>query len=380
MLGIRKTVVGLVVALLAGVVGACAEEPNPFDAAPSNLDFSRYDALLEQFVAQEGLAGATSAVVHRDLGVVHVQGYGSFESNRLSLLASSSKIISVGVLMRLADQGLINVDAPIGTYLGAAFGDGGDDKENLTVAQLVSNSSGLVGLIDDPAFAPYICQYVAAGVLQDCARNIYTTMDDTAERVPADTQFRYGGGQWQLAGGIAEVVSGKGWAQLVQETYAPCNVPSLGYANQFQMYATDYPADFNQDPNVLKGQGNPSIEGGGYIRVGEYANLLLMHLRGGTCQGTQVLSPGAVARMQQDRVAAYGSMTISPNLQGYGMGWWIDRDEPGVVVDGGAYGATPWLDNTRGYGAIIIFEASGGVGPRAYAMVKPELDAIFSAP
>lgn len=61
------------------------------------------------------------------------------------LVASSSKVVSVGVLMRLADQGLVDVDATIGNYL-SAWGSG---KPELEVAQLVSNSSGLVSLTDN---------------------------------------------------------------------------------------------------------------------------------------------------------------------------------------------------------------------------------------
>lgn len=357
--------------------GVLEQEGNPEPTAP-DLDFGAYDAIVEQFVSDHELAGATTAVVHRDLGVVHVAGYGGFATDRLSLLASSSKILSVGVLMRLMDQGQLDIDMPIGTYLDDAFGAGGNDKGTITAAQLVSNSSGLPSLADSATFAPYLCQYLSTGTLQDCAKTIYTTVEDEPERTPPDTKFRYGGGPWQLAGGLAEVAGGKPWAELVQETYVePCGVDSLGYVNQFQVAGTTYPEVFEQNPDNVGGFDNPSIEGGAHIRPEDYGRLLLMHLRGGMCDGGRVLSEAAVARMQEDRIMAYGGMTPSPTLQGYGLGWWIDRNNEGVVVDGGAYGATPFLDNERGYGAIIIFEAQAALGPMVYALVKPELDALF---
>jgi len=138
------------------------------------------------------------------------------------------------------------------------------------------------------------------------------------------------------------------------------------------------PADWDRDPMSLDGAGNPSIEGGAYITPEDYGKLLLMHLRGGLCDEQRVLSEASVARMQEDRVAAYGD-TSRPTLQGYGLGWWIDRMNEGVVVDGGAYGATPWLDNQRGYGAIIILEAQSSLGASVYQVAKPELDALFDA-
>jgi hypothetical protein len=62
---------------------------------------------------------------------------------------------------------------------------------------------------------------------------------------------------------------------------------------------------------------------------------------------------------------------------GYGLGWWIDRAAPGVVADPGLYGAFPWLDIERGYGALVAIEADGDVGAALFATAKPILDRVF---
>jgi hypothetical protein len=62
---------------------------------------------------------------------------------------------------------------------------------------------------------------------------------------------------------------------------------------------------------------------------------------------------------------------------GYGLGWWIDRDQPGLLADPGLYGAFPWLDLGRGYGALVAIEADGNVGATLFAAVKPVLDSAF---
>jgi CubicO group peptidase (beta-lactamase class C family) len=346
-----------------------AEQPGEFDA---------FDEAVSAFVEDQGLEGASAVVVDRDGGQVHVQGYGAFDAGRLYLIASSSKILSVGVLMNLADQGLIDVDEPIGTYLEDPFGEG---KPELTLAELVSNSSGLVSLADDPVYAPYLCQYLSAGTLSECAAAIYTA-DDAADRIPPDTEFHYGGGQWQLAGGVAEVTSGKTWAELIDETYVqPCGAESLGYTNQFERSALDYPTDFGGDVANLTQTDNPSIEGGAYITVEDYGKLLLMHLRGGLCGDARVLSEDAVERMRVDRILeVYGGTTgAGGSLEGYGLGWWIDRVNAGVFMDPGAYGAIPWLDVERGYGAFIALEATSAMGGSLVEQAKPALDAIFDA-
>lgn len=367
-------------------------------------NFTAFDAAVQKFVADHGLRGASAAIVEKDRGIVHTAGYGEFAVDRTYLIMSSSKILSVGVLMRLVDQGLLDIDAPIGTYV-SGWGTG---KPELTVAELVSNSSGLTGIVDNLLYAPYACQGDATAALTDCAKAIYIAAD-SADRIPPDTEFHYGGGQWQLAGGIAEAVSGKSWAQLMQETYGPCQVPSLGYTNAASMISLTlapdgglefgsigYPKTVDGDPSVLPSTQNPSIEGGVYTTVQDYAKLLSMHINGGMCGGNRVLSEQAITRMRQDRIATYGGNTEQQmrliltgaddaalqralQLSGYGMGWWVDRAHPGIFVDPGAFGANAWIDVPRGYGAFVAIEGNVVLGADLALALEPVADAAFDA-
>jgi CubicO group peptidase (beta-lactamase class C family) len=365
---------------VVGIAAACsdASPSEPIEVVHgSGLDFTKFDSAVTATLASEGLAGATVVVVQEDSGIVHLAGYGAYDKDRLFLLASASKVVSVGVLMRLADEHIVDLDAPVGTYVGSLWG---SEKGALTLAQMLSNSSGMVGVTDNPIYAPYLCQYRHVGTLAACAQKIYQAAD-SSDIVPPDTKFRYGGGQWQLAGGIAEVASGKSWAQLVKETYVdPCGTSSLGYTNQFAGGTKGYPSSFTGDPGDVVQTDNPNVEGGGYITAGDYGKILLMHLRGGLCGNTRVLSDSAVARMQKDRIGqVYGGATNKSLLEGYGLGWWIDRSHPGVVADIGLYGATPWLDTARGYGVMILIEGNSTEGATLWLTTKPILDSMFDA-
>ena len=372
------------VALLVcvGLLGCGGAGPGS-DVDAQQLDFTAFDAAVEAYLAEVGLEGATAAVVHRDLGLVHTQAYGSFELDRVVLLASASKTISVGVLMHLADLGVVDLDAPLSSYVS-----GWDGSREFSLAQMLSNSSGMVGLIDEPMYSPYLCQYLTTGSLRNCGGVIYAA-DDAADLEPPDTRFRYGGGQWQLAGGVAELVSGKTWDALLKETYVDtCGVMSLGYGNQFQQAFLDqggldgafsYPSFFQGDPANLTPSDNPNIEGGGYMNVEDYAELLFMQLNGGECSnGARALSAEAVARMRRDRISeAYGGSTgIGGNLEGYGLGWFVDRTQPGLVADPGAYGSIPWIDEERGYAAVILLEASAEQSA-VRGSAQAALEAIF---
>lgn len=238
----------------------------------------------------------------------------------------------------------------------------------------------MVGLFDEPLYPPYLCQFSPRTTLASCGRRIYSA-NDADRLVPPDTRFRYGGAQWQLAGAVAEVVSGKSWHQLVRETYVePCLTRHFGYTNQFAGGTRGYPSSFHGRPSDVLATDNPNIEGGAYATAEDYGKLLLMFLRGGTCGETRVLSDSAVARMEADRIGTvYGGSTSVPALQGYGMGWWIDRNHPGVIADPGFYGAVPWIDRNRGYGAFIAIEGNSTQGTALWARTKPILDSIVDA-
>jgi CubicO group peptidase (beta-lactamase class C family) len=223
---------------------------------------------------------------------------------------------------------------------------------------------------------------VFSGTLQDCAERIFTGTGDDADVVPPDTTYRYGGAQWQVAGAVAEIAAGKSWHDLVRETYVePCDVPSLAYNNHFVQFPGaqgSYPVGFGGDPSTLLPTDNPNMEGGAYIDVGDYAKLLLMHLRGGECDGARVLSEAAVRRMHGDRIASYGGSTGTA-FEGYGFGWWVDRDQPSLIIDPGAYGAYAWLDDERGYGVFFALEANTGTGTELFVRLLPLVTSLFDA-
>src|SRR5690606_947412 len=156
--------------------------------------------------------------------------------------------------------------------------------------------------------------------------------------------------------------SGKPWAQLVDEIFVqPCDLETLGYNNHFAALASgfDYPEQVDGDLSFLPPTDNPNMEGGAYLNVADYGKLLQMHLAGGRCGDTQVLSPEALEQMYADALAPFGGVTITGG--GYGMGWWIDRTS-GLLTDPGAYGSVPWLDREDGFGAYLVIELDSGTG------------------
>jgi CubicO group peptidase (beta-lactamase class C family) len=370
------------------LLAACSsDEQKPTGASPDGggaLDFTAFEEELRAFVEETGLEGAGAVVVQRDRGVLYKGAVGNFDEDRVYLVASSSKIVTVGAMMKLVDDGLIDIEKPISDYVSWAGGNG-----DLKLRQFFSNSSGLPGLLANSTSAyltNYTCQFMPAGTLRDCAENILTT-DVGADAIPPDTQFRYGGAQWQAAGGVVEAASGKSWSELVRETFiGPCGLAHFGYTHPTWTADFSYPPDFQGSESNASASENPNMEAGLFTDLDDYAKILSIHLGGGLCGwgdgARRVLSEDAVDAMRVDRVAAYGGTAAldapgAEGLEGYGMGWWIDRKNPGVFVDEGVWGAIPWIDVNRGYAAFIALESNFANGDAVRKRTQPLLEAAL---
>ncbi len=361
---------------------------DPIEQAP--YDFTALEAEIEAFLAATpGAAGANVILVEREDGVIYKRSFGAFTPDRVSFIASASKMIAAGVLLALDDRGLLDVDAPVSD----ATGWDPEDNPSITPAQLVSNTSGLPGLA--PLFIPHICQYLVTGTLTDCGEEIFTTPEndpmpgdppDAVRAIPPDTAFRYGGGQWQVAGGVAELASGKTWRQLIDELYVePCGLEAFGFSNPFTAFpgtsVAGYPVGFDGDLSKVPVTDNPNLEGGAYTTSGDYGKLLLMHLRDGLCGENEVMSAAAVDTLHTDRlleVLGPDVVTGFGGLDGYGYGWWHDRSTPAVLLDPGAWGATAWLDTDRKYAGFILVEDSSA-GTPLYARIRGLAEAAVDA-
>ncbi len=339
------------------------------DPSLDQFEFEEVDNELAHFVLENWLSidGASIVIVEKDSGVIHKAAIGSHQLDSVLMLASVSKVPSVSILMSLASDASIDINLPISSYLPASWEAA---YPGITTSQLLSSTSGIPGLgilerdLVAYAHAGHMCQfeYGYFGLptpLQSCAKSIYENVVETPVRPPGEI-FDYGGSQWQLAGGVAEVVSGQSWGQLVEQRLAiPCGLEVFRYGN-----IVARPNRWNGNPDDLLGSENPSIEGGAISNVDDYAKMLMMHLNDGWCENTdgeltQVLTPELVEEMRVDRGTDAGSRAISG--WGYGMGWWVIPPlppiiEPNIYVDPGAFGSVAWLDSQRQYAVFVALE------------------------
>lgn len=352
----------------------------------SPQDIERIDAIVLAFTAnhQGPPLEASVSIVHKTHGLILQRYYGGMDPNHPFVLASLSKTMVAGILLKLEQDGLLEFDGPIDKY-GFARGDG----VPVTPAQLVSNLSGLRCSMNHTPDQKWMCLFFPDDDLESCAKKLWAWHQEDQLFSPPDTNFCYGGAQWQIAGAVAQIASGRSWQELFDETYTrPCGLENSGFSNHFNDQSPVF-GDWSVYPHAFdpkQSKGNPNIEGGMYTTASDFSKLLLMMLRGGLCEHGRVLAPSSVERITQDRLKSAADGEIGPGFavedilaygRGYGLGWWVDRDS-GKRSAPGIYGSTTWIAPDQSYAALIALRSTGWIGRPLFRQLNPEIAKIMA--
>ena len=330
------------------------DPPAPEPTAP---DFSDVDASFQAFIDDRTDFDGISYVLVNAEGIMHQATFGDHTDDTVVLLASTSKVPAVMTLMALQEDANVDfsMSEPVSTYL--AYDGPYADR---TVEQMVSNTSGIPGLrllagygsSTGPTIEDFnhLCQFSAQAFFNFEACGQTLVQNELPTTQPAGSVYDYGGSQWQIAGVTASTVANATWNQLVDQYLGtPCGLEVFTFGNPWES-----PTSFTGSVDTLAGMSNPNVEGGAITNMADYAKLLQVHLNGGLCGDTQVLSEDSIASMQTDRGGV-----VSINATPYGMGWWIREDLPGVFTDPGAFGAVSFIDINRGIGGYMAIDEYG---------------------
>ena len=262
--------------------------------------------------------------------------YGTFAADRRVAIASSSKMVAGLTILRLVDQGFLQLDSTTADVLGWTGPQGA-----ITLRQLLSFTSGL------PREAP--CTLLAAITLADCVDNI-SAMNLVA---PPGTRFDYGSTHLHVAARMAEVVTGDEWAEIFA---AQLKAP-LGLGADMAWYSA---------PRQASGTTNPLIAGGLRATMDEYAKILGLEYSRGVYNGNRLIADTLFTAQGTDPFpdAEIGNspfQAVGLNFH-YGLASWLECPPPagdcGVVSSPGAFGFTPWVDRDGGYYAILGMEVT----------------------
>jgi CubicO group peptidase (beta-lactamase class C family) len=250
-------------------------------------------------------------------------GYADLESRRPATLdsiykiASISKPFTVSALMTLADRGRVDFDAPANQYLrGARLRARRGSAEAMTLRRLANHTSGLP---------------IHEILFYDGARRL----------TPVETISRYGFAAWRpgsrfeysnlgtaILGFVSSDVAGMPWSDFMQDalldplglrsTFAELppgrERPLAGARREHLTVQYDYDISgrfVRTGPHLTSHPGASSM----WSNAADLARFAEMHLQAGRHSGRRILSPHAVATMQDFTVP-----TREPGVV-YGNGW-----------------------------------------------------------
>jgi serine beta-lactamase-like protein LACTB len=137
------------------------------------------------------------------------------DSKTLYRIGSTSKALTATTLARLHQQGLIELDRPIGEYLP----DLPDDKKVITLRQLMSHSAGIRHYRD--LWLPPFQEYYMNTPYESVDEAIQLFIHDPLISKPGEN-FNYSSNGFNLASRVIEAASGKSFPEIVnQEVLRP---------------------------------------------------------------------------------------------------------------------------------------------------------------
>ncbi|HSA11939.1 MAG TPA: DUF1343 domain-containing protein [Candidatus Paceibacterota bacterium] len=246
--------------------------------------------------------------------------------------ASLTKVVAcTPAMMLLVERGLVNLDERVQAYIPEFTGDG---KENITVRQLMTHTSGLRGDIEtrtDWRGQP-------AAIEKACAEKLQSS---------PGTAFRYSDINFFLLGEIVQRVSHQPLEKFVaQEVYRPLGMVDTGYLPSADKLSRIAPTEVVQgkpyrgtvhDPTARK-MGGVAGHAGLFTTAADLARYARMLLNRGSLDGVRIFKPETVDLMTS--VQTPESLTVRR-----GLGWDIGSGYSGPrgkLFPIGSYGHTGW--------------------------------------
>jgi len=368
----------LLLLLLTSTVPA-APSPGADGAAPGGeVDAGVLDAIdgiVEAGIASRRMPGAVVVIGHRDR-VLFRRAYGSrtlhpeprpMEVDTVFDLASLTKPIATATsIHKLAEQGRLDLDAPVQRYLPAFAASG---KEGITVRHLLTHTGGL-----PPANS--LADY-ADGVEEARARLLAI-----APREEPGASFTYTDVGFIVLGLLVEELSGVDVGTFARrELFSPLGMEETGFRPASPL-AERAAVTEQREGRWMRGEvhdprahalGGVAGHAGLFSTADDLARYARMLLRGGELDGVRVLAPETVERMTRPVPVPGGLRSLGWDVRTRFSSHRGDLNSPRAFGHGGFTGTSIWIDPELDLFVIVL---SNRVHPDGSGKVNPIIGRI----
>jgi len=309
----------LIVLVMVGGIGVAGGRADVFDPAYTNT-IAVMSNYITGAMGQQGVAALSIALVDSNR-VVWSQGFGraNIESNiaansdTVYLIGSVSKLFTTVSVLKLWEDGRVDLEAPITSYLPEfATLPRFDGRSVPTVRECLNHLSGLPGDMFRNADDTAPWDGYNAWLIRELATD-YPNYPPEFRSIYCNTGF-------QLAEEIVERVSGMSLNDYAQASFfGPLGMTSSSYLkdkpNIVARRAHSYVSGSPLPEEFVNARG----AGGMYSSVEDMAALIRLILAEGSFNGTNVLAASTIAAMLTDQTTNI-AMDVDSDSH-YGLGW-----------------------------------------------------------
>jgi CubicO group peptidase (beta-lactamase class C family) len=301
-------------------------------------------AKLSELIAKHEVPGAQLAVIDGDdiiesaAGVLSVRTGCPATTDALFLPGSIGKLYTATLVLKLVQEGHVDLDTPIRAYLPDFRVLDEEAAAVVTPRNLLSHTSGFDGdhFTDTGRGDDALALYVAG-----CA--------DLPQIAPPGLIWSYSNSGYSILGRIVEVLHDRTFEDVLREQiFEPL---SLEHTVSFADEAIVHPVSVGHDPDKERQLAVSSPWGlarafgpmGAAViaSAGDVLRFVQPHVGDGAGEGTQLLEPSLVSAMQEEQVQ------LVDDLLGHawGLGWILDRwgDVDVIGHDGNSIGQNAFM-------------------------------------
>jgi CubicO group peptidase (beta-lactamase class C family) len=273
-------------------------------------------------------------------------------------IGSITKLWTGSLVMQLVDEGKVDLDGAIRTYLPEfRIADDGA-ASRITVRHLLTHTSGFEGDI-----------FTDTGLGDDCVAKYLGVLHDVPQLFEPGAMWSYNNAGYCVLGRLVEVLRGKPYDACLREhlvrplgitQWAPGPYDAILFRAAVGHIQTEQGAPFHPTPVWALVRSN--IAAGSMLAMSARALLAFARMQledGKAADGTQVLAPGTTTRMQDRQVDL-------PYLGHLGTSWGLGFERfdtpagPLVGHDGNTIGQSAFLRLVPEAGVAVALLTNGG--------------------
>jgi len=329
---------------------------------------SDVDRIADKLVDMGAAPGIGLAIVQDDW-VLYTRGFGvadmdagrRVDTETAFYIASSTKALTATAVVTLADRGLIDLHAPITTYMPELRFQPPLDAGSITVHDLLTMTHGI-----RQGMGPVVFRTAFTG---DFTRA--QLIDALRDYDPSSTgrRFAYGNLGYNLLGMVLESTGSESWKEVVrQEVLDPFGMDqTTGYVSRVSPERLAQPHGFQPDGfgriRLRKADANMHAAGGHFATARDLARFISVHLTGKAVGGGGVLPHWSALRATQRQHVEQDRQYLSLRRFGWGYGWDLGTYEGDTVVHrhGGFSGYHSHMSfmPEHGIGVVVLVNGDG---------------------